>query len=358
MHATDPTNSGTSAGTITPSSGTSAATIAPSPEASAPHAMSAAVALRSIDSFHVNGEVRTLSGLPVEQRVLAQGAAARPVDPNGDHMTGQMYCQAYRLAEPRHALPVLLWHGGGMTGTNWETTPDGRPGWLWRFLQAGYDVIVSDAVERGRSSWSCYPEIYASAPIFRTLDEAWDMFRLGPANGYATDSGKRVAFPEQQFPLDYFDQFAKQWVPRWAGHEAITSAAYDALIERVGPCVVVGHSQGGGFAMLAAQRQPALVRAVVALEPSGAPAFDTSVTEPRPPHLTVWGDTIRSHPVWQRYHATVEAYGAALEASGATADVLDLPQQNIHGNSHFLMMDRNADTIFQKVEAWLAGITV
>lgn len=108
--------------------------------------------------------------------------------------------------------------------------------------------------------------------------------------------------------------------------------------------------------MLAAQRQPARVRAVVALEPSGAPGFDTSVTEPRPPHLTVWGDTIRSHPVWQRYHATVEAYGSALEASGATADVIDLPQQNIHGNSHFLMMDRNADAIFQKVEAWLAGI--
>jgi hypothetical protein len=150
MHVTDSTIPGPSAARFTPLPD------APSPDASAPHAMSAAVALRSIDSFHVNGEVRTLSGLPVEQRVLAQGAAARPVDPNGDHMTGQMYCQAYRLAEPRHALPVLLWHGGGMTGTNWETTPDGRQGWLWRFLQAGYDVIVSDgsseAGHRGRAS--------------------------------------------------------------------------------------------------------------------------------------------------------------------------------------------------------------
>jgi hypothetical protein len=65
------------------------------------------------------------------------------------------------------SLPVLLWHGGGMTGFTWETTPDGRPGWLWRFLQAGYEVMVSDAVERGRSSWAMFPQVYKEAAVFR-----------------------------------------------------------------------------------------------------------------------------------------------------------------------------------------------
>lgn len=313
------------------------------------------ISLRAIESFHVGGETRTLSGLPVDMRVLAQSAAPRTVDPNGDHMTGQMYVQGFRLAQPRHALPVVLWHGGGMTGVNWETTPDGRPGWLWRLLEAGYDVYVSDAVERGRSSWSAYPEIYASAPIFRTRDEAWHMFRIGPDDGYATDPAQRRAYDGQQFAVDSFDAFAKQWVPRWAGHEAITSDAYDALLRRIGPCIVVAHSQGGGFSMLAAQRQPQRVRAVVALEPSGAPAF--MPTERVPPHLVMWGDYIDRHPVWPRYRRTVDDYCEALRGAGGQADVVDLPSQGVRGNSHFLMMDRNSDAIADRVLGWLAAVT-
>ena len=313
------------------------------------------ISLRAIDSFFVSGGTRTLSGLPVDMRVLAQSAAPRPVDPNGDHTTGQMYVQAFRLAQPRHALPIVLWHGGGMTGVNWETTPDGRPGWLWRFLHAGYDVYVSDAVERGRSSWSTYPEIYESKPIFRTRDEAWQMFRIGLAEGYATDPAQRCAFDGQQFPVDHFDEFAKQWVPRWAGHETITSDAYDALLHRVGPCIVVAHSQGGGFSMLAAQRQPQLVRAVVALEPSGAPSFRS--TERIPPHLVMWGDYIADHPVWPRYRQTVDQYCAALQEAGGAVEVVDLPQQGIRGNSHFLMMDSNSDALAEQVLAWLPAAT-
>ena len=36
-----------------------------------------------------------------------------------------MYVQYVRLAEPRSPVPLLMWHDGGMTGVNWETTPDG-----------------------------------------------------------------------------------------------------------------------------------------------------------------------------------------------------------------------------------------
>ena len=105
------------------------------------------IGLRSIESFHVGGTDLTLSGLPVAERRMAVGAAPRRIDPNGACVTGQMYVQAYRQAAPRHPLPVLLWHGGGLTGACWETTPDGRPGWLMWFLEQGFDVLVSDAVE-------------------------------------------------------------------------------------------------------------------------------------------------------------------------------------------------------------------
>lgn len=54
-----------------------------------------------------------------------------------------------------------------MTGVNWDTTPDGRPGWQMFFLRAGFDTYVSDAVERGRASWAPFPQVYPEAPFFR-----------------------------------------------------------------------------------------------------------------------------------------------------------------------------------------------
>jgi pimeloyl-ACP methyl ester carboxylesterase len=309
------------------------------------------VVLRSIGSFFVGGRTHSLTGLPSQQRRMVLGAAPRNVDPNGDHTAGQMYVQQYRLAEPRSALPVLLWHGGGMTGSHWESTPDGRPGWLWRFLQAGYDVLVSDAVERGRSSWAMYPHIYAEAPFFRTKNEGWAMFRIGPAEGYASNPADRTPFPDQQFPVDAFDDFAKQWVPRWPDHEEMTLAAYEALVESVGPCIVVAHSQGAGFAASIAQRRSDLVRAVVAIEPGGMAA---ATNQPLPPHLLLWGDHFgQGHRVWSAYRQLADDYWATASRAANRFHTIDLPGHGIHGNSHFPMLDRNSDAVAALVLNWL-----
>ena len=92
-----------------------------------------------------------------------------------------MYVQYVKLAQPRARVPLLLWHGGGLSGVTWETKPDGKPGWQQFFLNAGYDVYVSDAVERGRASWARYPEIFKAEPMFRPKKEAWELFRIGPS---------------------------------------------------------------------------------------------------------------------------------------------------------------------------------
>ena len=113
-----------------------------------------------------------------------------------------------------------------MTGAQWESTPDGRQGWLWRLLQSGYDVFVADAPERGRASWAMSPQVYDTAPIFRSKEEAWQLFRIGPADGYAPAGQARRAYPGQQFPEDAFDTFAKQFVPRWLNHDAMALDAY------------------------------------------------------------------------------------------------------------------------------------
>lgn len=312
--------------------------------------------VKAIGSFHVGGEIRTLTGLPIRQRVSTPGGPAYAVDPNGELAVGQMYVQYVRLAAPRTAVPLLMWHGGGMTGANWETTPDGRPGWQWYFLRAGLDVFVSDAVERGRSSFAPYPQVYAEAPYYRTAREAWEKtFRFGPAGSYHEDPARRRAHPDCRFPLADFDVFMKQSVPRWDCNDALTQAAYDALVARVGDCFLLMHSQGGNFGLHAALSAPDKVKAVIAVEPSGAPdpdRHDPAVLR-HVPHLFIWGDHLEGNEFWTKYRPGARRWYEALVAAGVPARWLELPEQGIRGNSHALMMDDNSDDIADMIMAWL-----
>lgn len=306
--------------------------------------------LRSVGSFHIGGQRRTLRGLPVEQVQLAVGSAERTVDPNGSYVNGQMYVQYYLQQQAVSPWPIVLWHGGGMTGANWESTPDGRQGWLQRLLESGFDVYVCDAVERGRAGWSRWPDIYQRAPLFRTMEEGWDMFRLGPAP--AVGMAELKVHVGQQFPTESFEAFVAQWVPRWAGHEAMTLLAYEAFLEKIGTCVLMAHSQGGGLALTMASHRPDLLKAVVAIEPSGAPQYLPPASA-CPAYLMVWGDYVHEHPVWSKYRARVDEHQQQLRAIGAKAETLDLPERGIAGNSHFPMLDRNSDEVLDGILKWL-----
>ena len=306
-----------------------------------------------VGSFHIGGAQVTLSGLPEREIVFTPGAPPLKVNPNGDFEAGQMYVQYVKLESPKARYPLLLWHGGGLTGVTWETKPDGSPGWQQFFLRNGHDVYVSDAVERGRASWARYPEIYKTEPFFRTKKEGWELFRIGPT--YDTDPSKRVAFDGTQFPTASYDQFAKQSVPRWASNDAATQEAYDALVQKVCPCVIVVHSQGANFGFTAALHAPDKVKGIVAVEPSGAPdpaQVDLAAIKATP-HLFVWGDYIDRNSFWKKIIQGPQRYQAGLAAAGGVAEVLDLPKAGLSGNSHMLMMDRNSDEVAGMVQAWM-----
>jgi pimeloyl-ACP methyl ester carboxylesterase len=51
-------------------------------------------------------------------------------------------------------------------------------------------------------------------------------------------------------------------------------AAGAALLDRIGPAILITHSQGGLFGWLIADARPGLVKAIVALEPTGPPYKD------------------------------------------------------------------------------------
>ena len=115
------------------------------------------IALRDMGSFHVGGRLVEISGKPVKEVTFTPGGVPAKVDPNGTYQVEQMYVQYFLPANEKGAYPLLMWHGGGLTGVTYETTPDGREGWLNYFLRKGWAVYNSDAVERGRAGWAQYP---------------------------------------------------------------------------------------------------------------------------------------------------------------------------------------------------------
>lgn len=315
----------------------------------------AAFDVETIGSFHIGGAPVKIDGVP--PREVKSGGTTSTVNINGDFHSGQMYVQYVRLKDPAARYPLLLWHTGGVTGASWETKPDGKPGWMEYFLKRGHDVYVSDAVERGRATFSRFPEIYKSDPIYRDKKEAWEIFRIGVPGSYVSNPADRKANPGQLFPLGAFDTMQMQMAPRWATNGDATQAAYNALVQRACPCVIVAHGQAGSFAFHAALAAPDKVKAVVAVEPAFAPKPNHPEIPKLKgvPHLLVWGDFISTNPIWVDHTNELKAYHASLTTAGVNAEWLDLPAVGIKGNTHMVMMDQNSDLVAGRVQGWLAA---
>lgn len=107
--------------------------------------------------------------------------------------------------------------------------------------------------------------------------------------------------------------------------------------------------------MSAALADPGRVRAVISLEPSGAP--DPAVRDAgllkAVPHLFIWGDRLDRHAFWINSRPAVQHWHDALRDAGCDVTWIDLPAIGISGNSHALMADDNSDEIAGIVLGWL-----
>ncbi|ALX85852.1 hypothetical protein APT56_23200 [Achromobacter denitrificans] len=306
----------------------------------------APIRLRDMGAFHVGGRDLALSGLPRRELIMAEGGQPVALDPNGTYRVEQMYAQ-YFLSEPASGRPPLaFWHGGGMTGAAWETTPDGRQGWLHYFLRRGWDAYLCDAVERGRAGAA--PHVWPDAPVVQAREDCYTRFRIGRPG---TRPGPGSAYPDTQFPLEAFDALAAQMVPRWVHTDAAILRAYQAFLERIGAAIVVCHSQAGVFGIRAAHALPERVRALVALEPASIPDLGPGARYDTPT-LVVMGDHMDTDPRWPRMRARVREFAARH----TSVTVLSLPDLGIRGNSHMLMMDRNSLELAGRVHDWLAAL--
>jgi pimeloyl-ACP methyl ester carboxylesterase len=112
-------------------------------------------------------------------------------------------------------------------------------------------------------------------------------------------------------------------VSRWVTNDAKTQAVYNALVAKVCPCVTMVHSQGGNFGFNAALAAHDKVKALIAVEPSGAP--------PEMANLGGGEGRAAAHRVG-RLHRREKS----LAALGSKVDWLSLPHKGIKGNGHML----------------------
>jgi pimeloyl-ACP methyl ester carboxylesterase len=311
--------------------------------------------LRGMGSFHVGGRVAEVKGKEPRMIQRQPGGPMSKLDPNGQFMVEQMYVQYFLPQNRKGKLPLLMWHGGGLTAATFETTPDGREGWLNSFIRKGWDVYISDAVERGRSGFAS-PDVWQGEPTFLNYQDPYERFRIGDGEGsWNDDPTKRRPILGTQFPVDAYDNYMRQTVPRWLSTDAAIIAAYTALVDKVCPCVVLAHSQGGSFAFKVAEQRPDKFKAIIAVEPATAGVIANAPKLKDIPVLVMQGDYVDQHPRWAAFKKIATEYGNAIKAAGGTVDWINLPEIGIKGNSHMLMQDKNSAEIADVIQKWLVG---
>ena len=201
--------------------------------------------------------------------------------PEGRFMAGQMYVEFQIPSKRTHPFPIVMFSGGGQSGLNYTGTPDGREGWMQYFLRQGYAVYVLDQPSRARSPHQpeAGPQISRPSAWVEQQFTAPERYNLWPQARLHTQwPGPGIAGD----PI--FDQFFAQNYPSLTSfprQQELNRDAGSALLDRIGPAILFTHSQSGTFGWLIADARPTLVKAIVAMEPSGPPVHD-NVTKGSP----------------------------------------------------------------------------
>ena len=309
--------------------------------------------LQDEGSFFVNGQ-QVQSSHP--------GTSAFSAPAPGTITVNQMYVQ-YRIPKTITGPAIVMVHGAGHTGATFETTPDGREGWATYFARKGFPVYVVDHAGRGRSGFNPTlinrtraGEAEAKAlPDFPIAprERAWYFFRIGKT--YPTP------FPGSQFPVEAFDHYTSQLVPNTEaalpGAGANTVQALGALLDKIGPAVVMVHSQSGAYGMDLVRAKAIKMRAFVNVEGNCTPVNPEEVTKifSKVPLLSVWGDNSEGAPGPngdQRRNGCIATVNA-IKSVGGTSKFLLLPEAGQKGNSHMMMMDKNNIQIADLVIGWI-----
>ncbi|ATB39738.1 alpha/beta hydrolase [Cystobacter fuscus] len=323
-------------------------------------------------SFAAGGTVITAPGTfdPIKQ------GGYNPAGPDsaGQTLHGDHVSVSYELPASARKLPLVFWHGHGQSARTWESTPDGREGFQNIFLRRRFPVYLIDQPRRGRAARSTQPITITAAPD----EQLWfGIFRLGLWPDF---------YPGVQFSRDpeALNQFFRQMVPNTGPYDAeVNSNAVSALFDRIGPGILVTHSQSGGLGWSTAIKNRN-VRAIVSYEPGAGFAFPPGeapelttftgatvrgVEVPlsdfmqltKIPIVMYYGDFIAENPTmnpgqdqWRVTLAMARQFRDAVNRHGGDATVVHLPEAGVRGNTHFPMSDLNNVQIADLLSRFLA----
>lgn len=276
----------------------------------------------------------------------------------------------YQIPAEETGLPMVFLHGYGQSRMGWMTTPDGREGWSDMFLRMGHSVFLIDQPRRGEAGATSVSGTISTTP----LDQRWyTQFRIG-----RWENGESVVNEGSQFPNDpeSLDQFFRQMTPDTGMRSDMgadfdndvvaraVAATIDEVYARTGKdSILVTHSQGGLPGWTAAQYTDHIA-AIIAIEPGGAPAADSAefqtLAEKNIPITMYFGDYIDNGDpalaatmAWQAMRQTCYDFETAYNEQGGNCTVVDLPEEGITGNDHFMFQDLNNDVIAQHIENWI-----
>ena len=324
-------------------------------------------------SFAVGGTVVTAPGTFDPTR----DGAYKPADQSvaGQTLHGDHAYVFYQVPANPRRLPLVMWHGHGQSAKTWETTPDGREGYQTIFLRRRFPVYLVDQPRRGRASRSTVPMNLPAAPD----EQLWfGIFRLGVWPNL---------FPGVQFSQkpEALEQFFRAMVPNTGPFDAeVNVAAVSALFDKIGPGILVTHSQSGGLGWRTAMKNRN-VRAIVSFEPGSNfpfPEGEAPANEPyagggmaRPvsvpladfllltkiPIVMYYGDNIPEKPVvepgpdqWRAFMSMALLWRDAVNRRGGDVTLVHLPEKGLRGNTHFPMSDLNNVQIADLLSQYLA----
>jgi len=298
--------------------------------------------------------------------------------PEGMHaQRAPLYVEWEAPAEITKPYPLVLVHGGGGQLTDWRGTPDGRPGWMDRFVDAGYLVYAVDRPAHGRS-WA-HPDIVGAPGSMFAYELAIGLFSAeipGHDQGVWENVIGDPNLDQMVAAMGYFPEDL-------AESQRLDQDRIARLLDRIGPAILVTHSASGPAGWLVADARPELVKAICAIEPMGPPftgAFatldygiakaplsyeppvtDTAALEAAAPG-TYTLPNLAGIPVVVMVAAAspFTSWGHLMadyiNAAGGQAEFMNFADAGVHGNGHAMMFEKNSDEAIVPVLAWLAQV--
>jgi len=295
--------------------------------------------------------------------------------PEGQTLHGDHAFVSYQVPADVRGAPLVFVHGNSQFSKTWQTTPDGREGFQNIFLRRRFATYLVDSPRRGGAGRGTLPTLIQP----KTEDQFWfDAFRIGKWPVY---------FPGVQFDQGpaVLEQFFRQITPDTGPFDVqVVSDAMAALFDKIGPAVLVSHSQGGGVGWFTAIKS-AQVRAIVSYEPgSNFPFPQGEVPQPLPsasgpfgavgvpmsdfikltrvPIVLYYGDNIPEQPTphrgldqWRVRLAMARRWAEVVNRHGGDVTLTLLPDLGLHGNTHFPFSDLNNLAVADVMQGFLAA---